>query len=308
VKLTRLGLGGAPLAGLYRAVGDEAARATVDAAWEHGVRYFDTAPHYGSGLSERRMGAALRPRPRGEYVLSTKVGRLIVEAREADSFHRAKDAFVEGGGVGQRFDFSRDGVLRSLEASLERLGLDRVDIALVHDPDRFMDQALSEALPALISLREQGVVGAVGAGMNAGEPLARIVREADVDVVLVAGRYTLLDRRASEELLPLCAERGVQAIAAGVFNSGILAGGTTFDYAAAPEPLLARARELESVCARYGVPLIAAAAQFPLRHDAVASVLLGMASADEVAANASGMALPIPDALWEALSGIGAAQ
>ncbi len=299
MKLSRLGLGGAPLAGLYRAVGDDAARATIDAAWEHGVRFFDTAPHYGSGLSERRFGAALRERPRDEFVLSTKVGRLIVE--ESDAYHRGDNLFAEGSG-GQRFDFSRDGVLRSLEASLERLGLDRVDVVLVHDPDDFMDQALAEALPALLSLREQGVIGAVGAGMNHCEPLARIVREADVDVVLQAGRLSLLER-GGDDLLPPCSERGVQVIAAGVFNSGLLAGGTTFDYRQAPDERVVRARELEAVCARFGVPLLAAAAQFPLRSPAVASVLLGMASPAEVEANAAALSVEIPDELWDALAG-----
>jgi D-threo-aldose 1-dehydrogenase len=295
IALSRLGLGGAPLGGLYREVGDEAAAATVDAAWERGVRFFDTAPLYGAGLSERRIGAALRAHPRAEYVLSTKVGRLLT------GFGGTRDRnFVESSG-GYVFDFSRDGVLRSLEASLERLGHDRVDVALVHDPENHMDQAIAEAVPALLELREQGVVGAVGAGMNYTAPLTRIVRETDVDVVLVAGRYTLLDRGAAEELLPLCVQRGVQAIAAGVFNSGILAGGTTFDYAPASPELQARARALEAECARHGVPLLAAAAQFPLRHEAVASVLLGMSSPEEARANADAFETPIPDALWEAL-------
>jgi D-threo-aldose 1-dehydrogenase len=301
MKLTRLGLGGAPLAGLYRVVGDDVARATVDAAWEHGVRCFDTAPHYGSGRSERRMGAALRDRPRDEYVLSTKVGRLLVEPGRSDEHHRGADIFAERDPAGLVFDFSRDGVRRSLEQSLERLGLDRVDVALVHDPDHHLDQAISEALPALVELREQGVIRAVGAGMNAAEPLARIVREADVDCVLVAGRYTLLDRRAGEDLLPLCAARGVQAIAAGVFNSGLLAGGTTFDYRPAPPALLERARAMAAACDRHGVPLVAAAAQFPLRHPAVACVLLGMDAPQQVATNAAALDTPIPEALWAEL-------
>jgi D-threo-aldose 1-dehydrogenase len=295
IALSRLGLGGAPLGGLYREVGDAAAAATVAAAWERGVRFFDTAPLYGAGLSERRMGAALRAYPRDEYVLSTKVGRVLTD------FGGTRDPnFVESSG-GYRFDFSRDGVLRSLEESLERLDHDRVDVALVHDPENHMDQALAEAVPALLELREQGVVGAVGAGMNFTAPLARFVRAAAVDVVLVAGRYTLLDRGAAEELLPLCVERGVRAIAAGVFNSGILAGGTTFDYAPASPELQARARAMAAECARHGVPLIAAATQFPLRHEAVASVLLGMSSPDEAQANADAFETPIPEALWREL-------
>jgi D-threo-aldose 1-dehydrogenase len=215
IELGRLGLGTAPLAGLYEAVDDDTAHATVDRAWELGVRFFDTAPYYGSGLGERRLGEALRARPRDEYVLSTKVGRLL---RPGESgWHGAPQ-------LEAYFDFSHDAVLRSLEQSLERLGLDRVDIALVHDPDNHYDDAIAGAFPALERLRDEGVVRAIGAGMNQTEMLCRFAREADPDCFLVAGRYTLLDRSAADELLPLCEQRGIAVIAGGVFNSGVLAG------------------------------------------------------------------------------------
>jgi D-threo-aldose 1-dehydrogenase len=301
VQVTRFALGCAPLAGLYERVGEAQARATVDAAWERGVRMFDTAPHYGAGLSERRLGAALKGRPRDELVVSTKVGRLLVERRSPSD----RSMFPGEPAVDRVFDFSRDGVVRSLEASLERLGLDRVDVVHVHDPDDALDQAIGEALPALVELRDQRVIGAVGAGMNHAGPLARIVREADVDCVLVAGRLTLLDQRACEELLPACAEHGVAVIAAGVFNSGVLADPgpeATYDYGPAPEATLERARRIAAVCARHGVPLGAAAIGFPLRERAVACVLVGARSPAEVAADVDWFAADVPDALWDELA------
>jgi D-threo-aldose 1-dehydrogenase len=299
VEVTRFALGCAPLAGLYAPVAEEQARATLDAAWEHGVRAFDTAPHYGAGVSERRVGAALRGRPRGEFVLSTKVGRLLVPGR-------AQPGMFAGEPPLERvFDFSRDGVLRSLEASLERLGLDRVDVVHVHVPDDHLDRAIAEALPALVALRAEGTIGAVGAGMNSGAPLARIVREADVDCVLVAGRYTLLDQSAGEELLPLCRERGVAVIAAGVFNGGILTDprpGAYYDYEPAPAATLERARAIADVCARHGATLADAALAFPLRHPAVTCLLVGARSPQEVSSDVAGLARPVPDALWEELA------
>jgi D-threo-aldose 1-dehydrogenase len=275
----RLGLGCAPLGGLYSAVSEEDARATLDRAWELGVRAFDTAPLYGSGLSEQRVGAALRERPRHQFTLSTKVGRLL----------RAGEPV---------FDFSYDGALRSLEESLERLGLDRVDLVLIHDPDDHADEAMAGAYPALERLRAEGVVGAIGVGMNQWEIPARFVRETDVDCVLLAGRYTLLDRSGERELLPLCAERNVDVIAAGVFNSGVLAGDTHYDYAPAPPEVLERARKLAETCARHGVPLEAAAIQFPLRHPAVTRVLVGCRTAAEVEEDVRLAALDLPEELW----------
>jgi D-threo-aldose 1-dehydrogenase len=289
----RFGLGCAPLGGLYEPVSDDDARATIDAAWDAGIRFFDTAPLYGSGLSERRVGEALRARPRDEYTLSTKVGRLLVPGRPAPMFPGATAAPV--------FDFSADGVRRSLAESLERLGLDRVDVALIHDPDDHLGQALAEAYPALESLRAEGAVRQIGVGMNQWQALARFVRETDVDCVLVAGRYTLLDRSAEQELLPLCHERGCAVHAAGIFNSGLLAGGATFDYLPAPPELVDRSRTLAETCARWDVPLKAAALQFPLRHAAAADVVVGCRSRAEVEEDIALFRSPVPDGLWQEL-------
>jgi D-threo-aldose 1-dehydrogenase len=282
----RLGLGCAPLGGLYTPVSEEDARATVDAAWDAGIRFFDVAPLYGEGLSEKRLGAALADRPRDEYVLSTKVGRLLVDGEVV-------------------FDFSRDGVRRSLEESLERLGLDRVDVLLVHDPEHHMEQALREALPAVRELSDQGVVRAVGAGMNFPEPLLRIAREG-VDCVLMAGRYTLLDR-SGLGLLDECHALGVEVIAGGVFNSGILAGGTTFNYEPAPPALLARAAAVFEECSRRGVSATAAALQFPLTHPAVKRVLIGARSAGELRANVQAFEAKLPAQTVSAIAASGVA-
>lgn len=289
VELTSLGFGASLIGNLYRAVDDETARAAVDAAWDAGVRYFDTAPHYGLGLSERRLGEALRGRPRDELVVSTKVGRLL-EPREV-LLERDDDGFDVPGDLGRRLDYSRDGVLRSVEASLERTGLDRIDVLYVHDPDDHWEQASREAVPALVELREQGVVGAVGVGMNQSSMLARFLRETDVDVVMLAGRFTLLDQRALDDVLPAAVEQERAVVAVGVFNSGILARDVVpddarYDYAQAPPDLLARARAIAAVCAEHGTTLPAAAVAFPLRHPAVVDVTLGMRTADQVQRNA----------------------
>jgi D-threo-aldose 1-dehydrogenase len=296
VELARLGLGTAPLGGLYDAVDDDTAHAALDRAWSVGMRVFDTAPYYGSGLAERRLGAALHGRPRSEFVVSTKVGRLLRpgDAR-ASGWHGAPP-------LEAYFDFSYDAALRSLDESLERLGLDRVDIALVHDPDDHYDEALAGAFRALARLREEGVVRAIGVGMNQTGLLCRFAREADPDCFLVAGRYTVLDRSAADELLPLCEEHGIAVIAGGVFNSGVLADGDTYDYAPVPPEVVERAAELREICARRAVPLAAAALQFPLLHPAVACVLAGCRSAAEVEEDARLFELELPQALWRELA------
>jgi D-threo-aldose 1-dehydrogenase len=302
VHVTELTFGGAAIGNLYMPVTDADARAGIDAAWDGGIRTFDTAPHYGLGLSERRLGAALASRPRDEYVVSTKVGRLLEPADPP--LDQDTEGFAVPGDLVRRYDYSADGVRRSLEASLERLGLDHVDIALIHDPDDHEEQAFREAYPALEKLRSEGVVQAIGAGMNQAEMLTRFVRETDIDVVLIAGRYTLLDKSAANELLPSAAERGVSVMVGGVFNSGLLAApapGATYDYTVAPDSLVSRALTLESVCAEYGVPLRAAAARFPLAHPAVASVLIGARNATEIGDAISMRSLDIPATLWDAL-------
>jgi D-threo-aldose 1-dehydrogenase len=301
VEVTRLALGCAPLGGLFQSVSDVEARRTVEAAWEAGVRSFDVAPQYGLGRAEQRLGEALRRYARAQYVVSTKVGRLIVPRGEGDE---GTGIFADAPPVELAFDYSRDGVRRSLEASLERLGLDRVDVVHVHDPDDHLDQAIAEAVPALCALRDEGLIGAVGAGMNYAAPLDRIVRESDVDCVLLAGRYTLLDNESALGLLETCDARGVSVIAAGVFNSGVLADprpGATFDYRPAPGHVLARARAIRWVCDTTGVPLATAAMRFPFGHPAVHSVLVGARSAAEVQENAAGFSADVPPALWDAL-------
>ncbi len=302
VLVTELSFGAAAIGNLFTPVDERTASEAVDAAWDGGIRTFDTAPHYGLGLSERRLGESLRRRPRHEYVISTKVGRLLVLASQP--YQRDPEGFAVPATHTRVPDFSGDGVRRSLTASLARLGIDQVDIALIHDPDDHCEQALREAYPALEQLRSEGCVRAIGVGMNQAEMLTRFVRDTDIDVVLIAGRYTLLDQSAADALLPAALERGVSVIAGGVFNSGVLAApraGATYDYQAAPDSLVARARALEAVCAQFGVPLRAAAARFPLRHPAVASVLIGARSASEISDAISLRELEIPEALWDAL-------
>lgn len=299
--MTTLGLGCAPLGNLYQPIADDDAVAVVRAAYDAGVRLFDTAPLYGHGLSERRLGAALASMPRDTVTVSTKVGRLLVPDAPGET---VETIFTKVPPVHPVFDFSADGVHRSLEASLERLGLDRVDIVHVHDPDDHADDALEGAFPALRRWRDEGVVRAIGAGMNQARMLARFVREAGVDCVLLAGRYTLLDQSGLDELLPLCEREGVTVIAAGVFNSGLLADpnpGAHFDYAPAPAALVERARALAAVCERHDVPLTAAALQFPTAHPAVSSVLTGVQTVDELRANLADFERPIPSELWDDL-------
>ncbi len=312
LELTALGFGSAALGNLYTAVSDEQARATVDAAWDAGIRYFDTAPHYGLGLAERRLGAALAGRPRSEFVVSTKVGRLLVDSG-LEASDLAEGGFDLRSTLRREVDFSADGVRRSLDESLVRLGLDRVDIVYVHDPDAGAGherQVVEETLPALCALRDQGVIGAVGVGMNQWQMPARLVGSTDLDLVLLAGRYTLLEQKSLTGLLDLCARQDVAVVAGAPFNSGLLASDdppadATWNYAPAPAGMLARARALAAACAAAGVRLPAAALQFPLAHRAVVSVLAGMRSPDEVAANAAMIREALPAALWTELVRLG---
>jgi D-threo-aldose 1-dehydrogenase len=304
VPVTELALGCAALGNLFQPVTDEAAHATVEAAWDAGIRTFDTAPHYGLGLSERRLGGALRDRPRDTYTLSTKVGRLLVPSPDGGVGDDLAHGFAVPAAHRRVWDFSADGVLRSLEASLERLGLDHVDVVLLHDPDDHADQALDEAYPALERLRTEGVIGAIGVGMNQSALPARFMRETDIDVVLLAGRYTLLEQDGLTELLPEAAARGRSVVIGGVFNSGLLTAprpDATYDYAPAPQPVLDRALRLLEVCEHHGVPLRAAALRFPFGHRAVASVLTGARSPQEVRDTVEQLRRPLPHALWDEL-------
>jgi D-threo-aldose 1-dehydrogenase len=282
-------------------VADHEWRGAVPAAWQSGVRYFDTAPHYGLGLAERRLGETLP----GGAIVSTKVGRLL-EPRENPDGAQDGEGFAVPAACARVRDYSRDGVLRSLEASLERLGVDRVDILYVHDPDDYEDEALDGAFPALEELRAQGTIASYGAGMNQSAMLARFAERTDLDVVMLAGRYTLLEQGALDDLLPAAVERDVSVVAAGVFNSGILATerprpDATYDYAAASPEIHARATRIADVCERHGTTLPAAAVQFPLAHPAVATVCLGARSAAQVERNAALFARRVPDVVWEEL-------
>ena len=296
--------GGAPIGGLYAPVSDDVAAATLQAAWDAGIRAFDTAPHYGVGLSEQRIGEFLTGRPRAEFVVSTKVGRRLVPATgpvqgAADFYDTPKLSRVR--------DYSADGALRSLEDSLRRLRLDRVDIALVHDPDDHMAEALDGAYQALARLRADGTVGAIGVGVNSVSVAEWFVSRCDPDCVLLAGRYTLLDDSAARSLFPLCRSRGVAVLAGGVFNSGILADpadGARYDYALAGPAVLARVRHIAEVCARYDVPLPAAALRHVLRHPAVTAAVVGARTPDEIRADAGYLDFPIPHDLWADLAGL----
>lgn len=302
--------GAAVIGNLFRAVDDAAAIDAVDAAWESGIRYFDTAPHYGLGLSERRIGEALRSRPRDDVILSTKVGRLL-ERVEASAGERDLDmGFDVPRDYVRVHDYSRDAVLRSIEESLARLDLDHIDIVFVHDPDDHYAEALDSALPALDELRSQGVISSYGAGMNQSAMLARFIMNSDVDVVMVAGRYTLLDQGALDDVLPTALERNVSVVAAGVFNSGLLAKdrptvGAHFDYATAPADLVDRANLIADVCERHGATLPQAAAQFALGHPAVATICLGARSREQVERNAALFEHAVPAVVWAELKEAG---
>jgi D-threo-aldose 1-dehydrogenase len=308
VEVTEVGFGGAQVGNLYSATSDEGATAAVDAAWEAGVRYFDTAPHYGLGLSERRLGKALAGRPRDEFVISTKVGRLLRPKKRPTGSDLNSGGFDVPDDLTRVFDYSRDGVRRSLEESLERLGLDRVDIVYVHDPDDHMDEAVSQALPALVELADEGVVGAVGAAMNFWQPLLRIVEGPGADAVMLAGRWTLLDR-SGEPLLAECEARGVSVVAAAPFNSGLLSqpwppDEAPFNYQSAPREVLERARKLAEVCQAHGTTLPEAAMCFPLRHPAVACVVSGMRTAGQAASAVRWARAAIGEETWAALDAV----
>jgi len=304
LSVTRFGLGTAPLAGLFEEVPEDKALQIIERAWEAGIRHFDTAPLYGHGLAEMRLGKALRDKPRDEFVLASKVGRLL----RADAPPEPGQSFRGTPPVNPVFDFSYEGVMRSVDESLERLQLERIDILHIHDPDNHYNEAVQGAYKALDHLRSEGVIRAVGAGMNQAEMLARFARDGDFDCFLLAGRYTLLDQVALNELLPLCVERGIGIIAAGVYNSGILADpkpGARYNYTAAPEPLLERARKIRTVCDRHGVQLKAAAVQFPLGHPAVNCVVVGCRSVAQLDESLEMFEVDIPAALWKDLKAEG---
>jgi D-threo-aldose 1-dehydrogenase len=294
-------LGGAGYAGLYRAIGEAAAHKAIAAAWDAGIRAFDTAPHYGAGSSEDRLGRFLRSRPRSEYTVSTKVGRLLYDDPWAAD---GVAGFYGASKRSRRRDYSAAGVRRSLEDSLTRLGLDRVDLLLIHDPDDHQDEAIAAAVPELDRMRAEGVVSGIGVGVNDVDVALRFVREAPIDHVMIAGRYTLLDRRAEAELLPECARRGIRVLIAGVLNSGILADPRrqgTFDYRPAHRQIVERAVAMDATCAKYGVPLRAAALQFPRRNGSIGATVIGAGTDKEVDDTVAMLNTAVPEALWDEL-------
>ena len=303
-----LGFGGGPVGNLAVAIDDEQAGRTLRRAWDRGIRYFDTAPHYGLGLSERRIGAELRHHPRDEFVISTKVGRLLVPRERPAALD--DEGFVVPGDLERRWDFSAEGVERSLRESLDRLQLGSVDILFAHDPDQAWDGAAREGLAALARLKEAGLVSAIGIGTNSTAGLASVIREGLVDVIMMANRYSLLNQEALETVLEPARENGVAVIAAGVFATGLLSTaqphhGATYEYRPAGTAVVRRARRIAAICADHGVPLPAAALAFPRRHPAVAAVAVGMRSPAEVDEDCRYLSADIPAGLWPDLVSAG---
>jgi D-threo-aldose 1-dehydrogenase len=312
LEVSALSLGTAPLGGLYRDLTEEEAQATVDAAWDAGLRFFDTAPHYGHTKAEHRLGAALRRRPRSEFVLSTKVGRHFVPRTHP---YDGSEGWQDPLPFEAIYDYTRDGILRSFEDSQQRLGIVEIDILLVHDIGRFTHgdrnahywRQLTEGggFRALDELRSAGVVKALGFGVNERELILEAMREFDIDCALLAGRYTLLEQAPLDDLLPACVERRVSLLLGGAFNSGILAHGLSgdrkFNYGDAPPEVVERVAKLEAVCRGFNVPLAAAALQFPYAHPAVATVLNGARNPAEVRENVASFEVAIPAGLWAAL-------
>jgi D-threo-aldose 1-dehydrogenase len=318
LDFTELGFGTAPLGNLYRAISDDDAGRLLDEAWSTGCRYFDTAPLYGLGLSETRLNRFLRGKRRDAYLLSTKVGRILEVCAPAERTGIGK--FFDTPSRRERYDYSHDGVMRSLESSFERLGVDRIDILFAHDLDIFThgskearDARLAEFMGsgyrALLSLREQGVVRAIGAGINEWESAQLLAEQGDFDLFLLAGRYTLLEQEALETFLPLCVARGIGIVLGGPYNSGILASGPRpgafYDYSEAPAEVIEKVTRIEAVCRRHGVALIEAALNFPLMHPAVVSVIPGGQRQGEAAANAKLLGTVIPPELWRDLKAEG---
>lgn len=312
LALPTLGYGAANVGNLFRALTDEEAWAVLEAAWDAGIRYFDTAPHYGLGLSEKRLGAFLQTKPRHEFVISTKVGRLLRPNpdHQAGGLDTDNDFHVPDD-LRREWDFSEAGIRASIAESQERLGLDRIDLLYLHDPERNdLDLALAEAFPALERVRSEGIVSAIGVGSMVSDALTRAVREADLDIIMVAGRYTLLEQPAAAEVLPACDERGTGIVAASVFNSGLLAQSEPrrdgrYEYGQLPDELWDRLVRIAAVCADHGVPLPAAAIQYPLRAASVRSVVVGGSRPAQLQQNAEYAALEIPEGLWTNLAAEG---
>lgn len=308
LEVPTLGLGCAPFGNLFRERSDEEVQAVLEAAWDAGVRHFDTAPHYGLGLSETRLGRFLATKPRNEFVISTKVGRLVRENPDWDGSAQDLDSgFAVPARLHRQLDYSAAGVRASVEESLERLQLDRIDILYVHDPERSgIPGAMESAMSALAELRGEGLVDAIGTGSMIAESLLATVQTGLADLLMVANCYTLLDQSVAPEVLDACAEHGTRIVAAAVFNSGLLAATPSrdakFDYADVPDDIFERASAIDQVCASYGVELPAAALQYPLLDDRVASVVVGAGTPAQIEQNLARLAAPIPAELWDDLA------
>ena len=318
LQFTELGFGGAPLGNMYRPMTEKEARATLDAAWSVGCRHFDTAPLYGLGLSETRLNGFLRAKPRDSYLVSTKVGRLL--ALSTQQARARQNQFFEVPARSERFDYSFDGVMGSFEISLERLGLDNIDVVYAHDIDVFThgtkeaaDQRVNEFMSggykALVKLRESGTIKAIGAGINEWEIAERLARTGDFDIFLLAGRYTLLEQEALNSFLPYCVEKNIGVVIGGPFNSGILATGPKqgahYNYVSAPKAILERVAKIQAICGAYKIKLAEAAIRFPLSHPAIVSVIPGAQKPGEVHRNSQMLAAKIPPALWRDLKSAG---
>ncbi len=301
--VSKLGLGTAQLGGLYSSIADDEGQALVDTAISQNIHYFDTAPHYGKGVSERRLGGYLSKYPRDSWVLSSKVGRLLVASdKENDSFFLDADNSVE-----RLNDYSESGIRRSFEESLVRLQMEFIDIVYIHDPDDFADDAINLAYPALEKLRSEGLIKSIGIGMNFNEIPTRMVNETDVDVVMNAGRYTLLDQSAADELFPAALRKGVSIVSVGVFNSGVLANPSPkshYFYEPAPAHIVARALEFQESLREFEVTLQQAAIQFPTRHEAVKCVVVGCRSSDSLLENIANFDRAIPQEAWEKIDSL----
>ena len=304
--LPTLGLGCAQLGNLFRERSDEDAAAILEAAWDAGIRHFDTAPHYGLGLSERRLGSFLATKPRDDFVVSTKVGRLLRDDPYWDGLAQDDQGFAVPACTYRLLDYSHAGVWASLEESLSRMGLDHVDILYVHDPERSgIPGATEQGMAGLAALREKRMVSAIGTGSMSADTLTTAVRTGLADQVMVAGRYTLLDQSIAPGVLEACDQHGTRIVAAAVFNSGLLAGrpskSSTFDYASVPDEVLARALAIDDVCTAHGVELATAAMRYPLLDHRVASVVVGADSPAQVRDNVARLGAPVPSELWDEL-------
>ena len=303
LEISQMGLGTATFGGLYTSMSQDQCDAAINCALDNGITYIDTAPHYGKGVAERRLGKSLKGKERSHFEISTKIGRLLIPIeKEIDPDFKDTDTTLT-----RIFDFSEGGVEKSFRSSLERMELEKIDILIIHDPDDNADLAIRESFPALLKMREKGIINAIGVGMNQSATPARLIMEADIDVVLIAGRYSLLDRGALADLLPAALERGVDIIAAGVLNSGILANpvkGATFDYVPASDEMLAKVQRIKVVLDKESIPLAAAALQFPLRHPAIKCVLIGCRSTDEILNNAKNLDMDLPEDIWQKIEAV----